>query len=278
MSQPIKLLSDETFDHAVLKSDKPVLVNFTATWAAPCRNLAPVLAAYAKENDALSVAKIDVGGDAPGAEVENAESFNRYDIRVYPTLLLFRDGKVAGMAIGEMNADKLNAWTQDILNKPADNDITPEDFRAYSAQFYQQLETAQKSHMVGLGRRVAMGVSAIELAGAALFATVGGPFGMAVAAPTALPCGAQGVKAAIDKDNMPQPVGNKALSLIFNLSASATGMGLVLAPAANMGVKAACVVAATYFLAVGGLRLFADVASIFGGAPKRDNLGPKGPG
>lgn len=255
----VLLVDDARFDDVVLTAEKPVLVDFTATWAAPCRALAEALDRFAAQNSGIEIVKIDGGGDYAGAPSDNPRAMARFDIRVFPTLLLFRGGKVAGMAIGAMDADKLATWSQDILGNPPENDIAPENFAAYSAEFYRRLEQAQRTQMVTQTRRVTLGVAAAELTGAGLLMAAGGPFGAAMAGPAAARAAWQGAQALRKKDEMPQPVKNRALSALFNLSAAATGMGLVMAPADNIVTKAACVVFATYFMAVGGLRLMGDM-------------------
>ncbi|GLX00640.1 thioredoxin [Microtetraspora sp. NBRC 16547] len=80
-------LTAETFDEQVLRSDKPVLVDFWAEWCPPCRMIAPILEEIASEyGDRLTVAKINAD--------DHPEIARRYGILGFPTLNLYRNGEV----------------------------------------------------------------------------------------------------------------------------------------------------------------------------------------
>lgn len=86
-------LSEATFDSSVLKSDKPVLVDFWAVWCGPCRQVAPIVEALAaKWGEKATVGKLNVDDHAAVAE--------RYGIMSIPTLMLFKNGQVVERVVG----------------------------------------------------------------------------------------------------------------------------------------------------------------------------------
>ncbi len=94
--------TEENFDKEVLQSDIPVLVDFWATWCAPCRMIAPVIDAIAEEYEGkLKVGKVNVD--------ECSQLAIRYGIRAIPTLLLFKDGKVVEQMVGVQPKDTIKA-------------------------------------------------------------------------------------------------------------------------------------------------------------------------
>lgn len=96
----LRYLNDKNFDVTIESSELPVLVDFSATWCAPCRALSPVVEKLANELDGHAlVYKIDID--------ESPEVTNRYGIRSVPTVMVFRRGKVAGMTTGVKTKEKL---------------------------------------------------------------------------------------------------------------------------------------------------------------------------
>jgi thioredoxin 1 len=90
--------TDQNFEVEVLKSDKPVLVDFWAAWCAPCRMVAPAIEAIAEEYaDRAKVGKLNVD--------ENQLVTGRCQIRSIPTLLLFKSGEVQEQYVGVTSKD-----------------------------------------------------------------------------------------------------------------------------------------------------------------------------
>ena len=88
-----KVVTDATFDTEVLKSEKPVVVDYWAEWCGPCRMVAPVLEEIATEYaDKLEVVKLNID--------DNPIVARRYGILQIPTLNVFKDGEVVKQVIG----------------------------------------------------------------------------------------------------------------------------------------------------------------------------------
>ncbi len=93
-------LSDQNFEQEVLKSDKPVLVDFWAEWCAPCRMIAPAVEAIAGDYAGRAkVGKLNVD--------VNQSVTSRYNIRSIPTLLVFKNGEIKEQIVGATSKDNL---------------------------------------------------------------------------------------------------------------------------------------------------------------------------
>jgi thioredoxin len=100
MSEFVKEVSDSSFENDVLSSGKPVLVDFWAEWCAPCRMLAPTVAAVAEHfGDSAAVVKLNVD--------DNPSTAQRYGIKGIPTLILFRDGKEVERVVGATSKESI---------------------------------------------------------------------------------------------------------------------------------------------------------------------------
>jgi len=87
------VVTDETFEKEVLKSDKPTLVDFWAIWCRPCKMVAPVVDELAHDNEGkLRVMKLDVD--------ENPNTAMAYGVMSIPTLILFKDGQPVERVVG----------------------------------------------------------------------------------------------------------------------------------------------------------------------------------
>ncbi|AHE97160.1 thioredoxin TrxA [Thioalkalivibrio paradoxus] len=103
MSVNIHHISDASFEADVLKSDRPVLVDYWAEWCGPCKMIAPILDEIAQEYDGkLKVAKLNID--------ENPGTPPRYGIRGIPTLMLFKDGDVEATKVGALSKSQLTAF------------------------------------------------------------------------------------------------------------------------------------------------------------------------
>lgn len=104
----VAAVTDTDFDTEVLGADRPVLVEFTADWCGPCRQLAPVLSAIAKEEAArLKVLQIDAD--------TNPETVTRYGVLSMPTLLVFDAGEPVKSLVGARPKRRLLQELEDVL-------------------------------------------------------------------------------------------------------------------------------------------------------------------
>lgn len=86
-------ITDSNFEELVLKSDKPVLVDFWAAWCGPCRMLGPVIDEISNEySDKAIIGKLDIDS--------NQECAAKYGVRNIPTVLVFHKGEVVGRQVG----------------------------------------------------------------------------------------------------------------------------------------------------------------------------------
>ncbi|HMY57381.1 MAG TPA: thioredoxin [Pseudomonadota bacterium] len=111
-SHHIKILTDANFQAEVLSSDKPTLVDFWATWCAPCRAIAPAVESLATQFEGkLNVGKMDID--------HSPSTPTKYDVRSIPTLLVFHKGKVIGQLVGAAPKPKIEQFVKDALAKTA---------------------------------------------------------------------------------------------------------------------------------------------------------------
>jgi thioredoxin 1 len=107
-SELLNTATDGNFESEVLKSDKPVLVDFWAPWCGPCKAIGPIIEEIAAQfKDSLKVMKLNVD--------DNQKTAVNYAVRSIPTIVLFKEGKVLDTLIGLVPKTRLEAFVKKAL-------------------------------------------------------------------------------------------------------------------------------------------------------------------
>ncbi len=107
-SQSLSIATDDNFENEVLKSAKPVLIDFWAPWCGPCKAIGPIVEELAGQfKDTVNFMKLNVD--------ENQKTALNYAVRSIPTLILFKDGKVLDTLIGLVPQQRLEDFVKKSL-------------------------------------------------------------------------------------------------------------------------------------------------------------------
>ena len=100
---PTKPVTDSSFESEVIKSDKPIVVDFWAEWCGPCKQIGPILEEISDEmSDKITIAKHNID--------QEPNTPTKYGIRGIPTMLLFKDGELKATKVGSTTKSNILAW------------------------------------------------------------------------------------------------------------------------------------------------------------------------
>tara|TARA_Y100000996_G_C22023158_1_gene437658 strand:+ start:155 stop:475 length:321 start_codon:yes stop_codon:yes gene_type:complete len=101
-------ITDSSFEQDVLKSQKPVLVDYWAEWCGPCKQIGPSLEEISDEmSEKVIVAKLNID--------ENPQAAGKYGVKGIPTLMLFKDGEIISTKVGALPKSKIKEWIESAI-------------------------------------------------------------------------------------------------------------------------------------------------------------------
>lgn len=263
----VEYITDENFDEEVLQADKPVLVDFTASWCGPCKLLAPTLDKIAAERDDLKIVKIDVGGNPKTREATNPETRKTYDISAFPTLYLFRNGKIADARQGMSSKDTLTNWLNEALDKPVANDMNDSGqvkiyLKSVEEERNKEAKEEIKKLAKNIGRKIKMVSAGLKFAGGITLVATGTGIPAWMLGGSALGISASQFTKAYkddlaDSDENPS-TGQRALSAVFNAATLAAGIALFSTPTTGL-LTGAAVVFGSWMILTGSSGVLKDV-------------------
>lgn len=111
------VVSDENYDQLVAKSEQPVVMEFTAPWCRPCRDMEPIVAALSVERPDLRFALVDVD--------KAVQLAMKYRVTSIPCFIFFKDGEVVGREVGSLSRSELESLIEKYLHTAAEQVATP---------------------------------------------------------------------------------------------------------------------------------------------------------
>lgn len=104
MSDKIVNITKDSFEQEVIKSDKPVMIDFWASWCGPCRMVAPIMEDLAEENNNVKICKVNVD--------EQGELAAQFRIMSIPTIMVFKNGENVEKVIGARSKEEFQELIQ----------------------------------------------------------------------------------------------------------------------------------------------------------------------